>query len=77
MIEDYWMRERSRVSVDVKKWSDEELIDNLLYAHKDYENYIDRAEGTCWTQEAENIVGEIYYTIRLEILDRMEGAMQL
>lgn len=75
MIEDYWKQERSRVSVDVKRWSDEELIDNLLYAHKDYENYIDRVDGICWSQEAENIVGEIYYTIRLEILDRMEGAI--
>ena len=75
MIENYWKRELSRVSVDVKRWNNEELIDNLIYAHKDYENYLDRIDGIAWTQETENIVGEIYYIIKCEILDRMEGVV--
>lgn len=70
---DFWKDELSKTISHMKNWDDETLLDNLIYANRDYQDYLNRDDYIIWSQEDEKIVGEIYYTIREEVLYRMAG----
>lgn len=69
---EYFKKELEKTKQELPGMSNEDLIDNLIYAHKDYESYLYREDGIHWSQETEDLVGQIYYTIREEILNRMD-----
>lgn len=68
----WYNEELAKTKSKVSSLSPEDLVEELLSAHKDYQDYLDRVDGIHWSQEVENIVGEIYYTIRNEVLHRID-----
>lgn len=68
----WYNEELAKTKSKVSSLSSEDLVEELLSAHKDYQDYLDRVDGIYWSQEVENIVGEIYYTIRNEVLHRID-----
>ena len=69
---EYWKKKLDETKKTISSMSSEELIDNLLYAHNDYTSYLNRDDGIYWSQKSEDYTGEIYFTLRNEIIRRMD-----
>jgi len=61
------------IKEELPTMSAEDLIEVLQYAYVDYIEFYRRDDDIEWSEENESIIREIYFTIRREILNRLES----
>lgn len=69
---EYLHNKFKRIISQLDKLDSSILIDELISAQDDFKDYVNREDYVIWSQEAENIVCNIYYAIRNEVLKRMK-----
>lgn len=69
---EYLKKKLEKVEAELECMSPYDLTDELLRAYSDFEDYLNKEDYIIWSKEAEDIVGKIYYTIKHEIIKRME-----
>jgi hypothetical protein len=71
--ESYYLRKLKELKNKLPQMSAEDLVDELEEAYTTYGEYIRRDDAVCWSAKAEEYVTSIYYTIRAEIIQRLDG----
>ena len=57
---------------EVASMSNEDLLDELVWAYKDMKDYVDRSDWVKWSLDAEEKATNKYWYLRAEAINRMD-----
>ena len=60
------------VNTEKKEDTLENLLDELFYARVEYNEYVNRNDGVCWSEEAQQKAYDRYYIIKEKIISMMK-----